>query len=203
MWHRPKARRRSTLWTVLVRDKQLSRRQRQCCAGPQRLCAVLCCAVQEMYHFSALTENQLKAKCEGCTSIKQLRGPASINKKYRPHHTADWPTLFTFVSLNVNNHKLRGLSRPSQAAVAAWSGNFVHFMEPQIRYCLHKRMWLVSVVSQIKPIHTVPTVPLRCILMLPCHLHLGLPSVFCIQVLRRTPFIHLWSPQCVLHTSPI
>jgi hypothetical protein len=49
-------------------------------------------------------------------------------------------------------------------------------MEPEVLHQVHTSPPLVSVQSQINPVHILHPVALRSILILPDHLHLGLPN---------------------------
>jgi hypothetical protein len=51
---------------------------------------------------------------------------------------------------------------------------FQHLRNPKIHNCVHKSPLLVPILSQIDPVHTIPS--LKSILLLSTHLRLGLPS---------------------------
>jgi hypothetical protein len=68
------------------------------------------------------------------------------------------------------------LSSPWEVASCAAIQELVsNLWNPKIHYCVNKSLPLVSILSQINPVHTTPSY-LRSIITLSTHLHLGLPS---------------------------
>jgi hypothetical protein len=66
---------------------------------------------------------------------------------------------------------------------------------PKVHHCIHKSPPLVTILSQIDPVHTIPSY-LRSILILSTHLHLGLcsglfPSGFPTNILYRYLVSHI------------
>jgi hypothetical protein len=68
-------------------------------------------------------------------------------------------------------------------------------LNPKVRYLIHKCPPPVSILSQPNPVHTPHPTSWRSILILLCHLHLGLPSgLFPSGFTTKTLYTPLYSP---------
>jgi hypothetical protein len=95
-----------------------------------------------------------------------------------------------------SNHSLMKLNASWEAASCAATQERLSILwNPKVHYCVHKSPPLAHILSQIKPIHTIPSHPasLRSILILSTHLRLGLhsglfPSGFATDLLNAFHF---------------
>jgi hypothetical protein len=70
-------------------------------------------------------------------------------------------------------------------------------------YHVYKSPEPVPILSQIGPVHTIPSYNLRSILILSIHLHLGLPTGSFLLAFPTISYMHSFSRPFVLHTLPI
>jgi hypothetical protein len=106
-----------------------------------------------------------------------------------------WNIIFT--------HSLMELSPPWEAANCAGTQELPSVLwNPKVHYRVHKSPPLVPILSQIDPIHTIPSY-LSSILILSTHLRLGLLSGSFLLDFPPISYIHSSSPPFVLHALPI
>jgi hypothetical protein len=109
-------------------------------------------------------------------------------------HCSNYLTNQLHKAESYRSHKLFRHSRVSQ-----------HFVEPEVfYYCDHNSPSLISLLSQMNPVHIIPSYFLKSIIILSSYLIQGLPS--CLFFLLAFPpkscmYLSLF-PFC-LHASPI
>jgi hypothetical protein len=122
-------------------------------------------------------------------------------------HASHWVLIKVSVPSLTHSltHTLMELSPSWEAANCAATQELPSLLwNPKVHYRLHKSPPLVPILSQIDPIHTIPSHPisLRSISILSTHLRLGLPSGLFPGFPTNILYAFFFSP-FVLHALPI